>query len=461
MRRTNLLAMLLVVLVAAAPVLGGQLGPYEPEKGCYLGAYIELDHNVADNAATFESLTGKAHATYFRYVGYGQAFPFRWVKDLQARGVTPHIAWEPNSGLGQVKDDDYLHGWAEAAARTGGPIFLRYASEMNGTWMAYSGDPDLYIAKWRMVYRVMHEAAPNVVMMWCPFSMPKATIPMYYPGDDYVDWVGVNIYNVLHQDGDPAKPPTDDPRDQLKYVYDLFAYRKPIAICEYAATHYCVATKTDAVDFAINNMTRLYGSLATQFPRVRMINWFSVDTEREGRAANNYCLTDNPRVLEQYRKLISDEYFLSRVTGQRGVIAQLPAGETTPAKPAEPTGLPPTPVTAPVTPPVAATKPLAGTSLGTAAPGTAVLVVQGAAPNAVSGRVEIAVDLGRQLEPESASFYVDGKFRAMTNILPFRFPWDASRVAPGEHELKVILGNAFDRPLATVEAAVIVVAPTP
>jgi len=235
--------------LSAALAGAAALGAYEPEKGCYIGAYVELDNNVSGEIGHFEQLTGKKHATYFKYVGYGQPFPYKWVKDLHAKQAVPHIAWEPNEGLGPVKDDEYLHGWAQAAAHAGGPVFLRYASEMNGNWMAYSGDPDLYIAKWRLVYRIMHTEAPNVVMIWCPYATPRATIPLYYPGDDYVDWVGVNLYSVLHTDGDPAKPPAEDPRELLRYVYDLFAYRKPIAICEYAATHYCVATKTPAVDF--------------------------------------------------------------------------------------------------------------------------------------------------------------------------------------------------------------------
>jgi hypothetical protein len=447
------------VMAVAALLLGclavgtaAVLAPYEPATGCYLGAYIELDHNAADDIGAFEQMTGKQHATYFRYVGYGQPFPHQWVKEMHARGVAPHIAWEPNQGLAPVKDDDYLHGWAQAAARTGGPIFLRYASEMNGNWMAYSGDPDLYVAKWRLVYRIMHEYAPNVVMIWCPFATPRATIPMYYPGDDYVDWVGVNIYNVLHTDGDPTRPPSDDPRDQLQPIYDMFAARKPIAICEYAATHYCVATKTAAVDFAIANMTKLYSALPTQFPRVRMVNWFSVDTERDGLADNNYCLTDDPRVLAQYTALVAGDYFIPRVSSDRVLAGTPPVTPDPNAGPALPLPSAPTPPTS---------LPLAGTRLGTAPAGGVALVLQGARPEAVAERVEIVADLGKQTAAEAATFYVDGRFVAMTNVSPFRFAWDATRVAPGPHDIKVVLTGYNDRTVATAEAAVIVVQPTP
>lgn len=437
-------------------VLAGQLGPYEPETGCYVGAYIELDHNLTGEISKFEQLTGKKHATYFRYVGYGQPFPYKWVKELHNQGAMPHIAWEPNEGLGVVKDDEYLHGWAQAAARAGGPIFLRYASEMNGNWMAYSGDSDLYKAKWQLVYRIMHEEAPNVVMVWCPFATPKATIPLYYPGDEYVDWVGVNLYSVFRQNGNPEMPASEDPRELLEAVYSLYADRKPIAICEYAATHYCVATKTQVVDFCLESMTKLYKSLQTKFPRVRMINWFSVDTERDGLADNNYSLTDNERVLQAYSDLVRSDHFLTEVPKELVLAARpvtepgpTPVGPIEPVRPRQPD---PLPVAAPPT-----SVPLATTKLGTAPPTGAVLVVQGGSPGALAGRVEVTVDLGRQLEgADAATFYMDGEFLAITNVAPYRFTLDAATIEAGEHVLKVVVTNTGDRTIASAEGAIVV-----
>ena len=453
--RQLLVVCALLLSLSSTLALAGPLGPYEPATGCYVGAYVELDDNVAADIGSFEQLIGKKHATYFKYVRYGQPFPYKWVQDLQSKGAVPHIAWEPNEGLDPVKDDDYLHGWAQAAARSGHPIFLRYASEMNGNWMAYSGDADRYIAKWRLVYKIMHEEAPNVIMVWAPYATPRATIPMYYPGDEYVDWVGVNLYSVLHADGDPAKPPSDDPRELLKYVYDLFAYRKPIAICEYAATHYCTATKTECVDFAIDNMTKLYQSLQTQFPRVRMINWFSVDTGKNALADNNYSVTDNARVMETYQKLTGGDYFLSRVPDEIMIAARPPTSEPVAPGPGEPVRPLPAARDNPIVP---TNLPLAGTRSGIAAANGAAIVIQGGTPGALKGRVEVLADIGRQLEADSATFYVDGAFVAFTNVAPFRFTWDASKVQAGEHTLRVVVNNQSERTVATSEAAVVTVA---
>ena len=462
-----LAALLLSALGAAAQ--------YEPEQGCYVGAYIELDETIKGDMNAFEALVGKHHATYFRYVGWGAPFPFRWVKQLHARGSMPHIAWEPNGGLDEVRDNDYLRGWAEAAARVGGPIFLRYASEMNGTWQAYSGDPALYIRKWRMVTRIMRELAPNVIMVWCPFATPQSTITSYYPGDEWVDWVAVNMYSVHHYDGDPTKPALDDPRQFLRYVYDLYAARKPIAICEYAATHYCAACNQDVTDFGLQQMSRLYESLARDFPRVKMINWFCVDTARNGLAHNDYSLTNSERFLERYRALIASPYFLSEITGSpEPLIASVPPTPTpTPPQPGPPPIVVPdvvNPLEAPPEetappqpadegPPPVTEHPLALAQLGPVEPTGLDIAISGALPYRVQGVVDIVAEPGQDLDVELMTFYVDGRFQAVTNVMPYRCRWSANRSGPGQHEIRAV---AVDRDGNTVierTVSVIVVEP--
>lgn len=480
-----------LALTAFLPASALALGPYEPPDGCYIGAYIELDRRVRDDVAAFEALTNKQHASYFRYVGYGQPFPFEWASRLKSIGAMPHIAWEPNDGLGPIADDAYLRGFAEACAHYGAPIFLRFASEMNGDWEAYSGDPALYVRKWRLVYDVIHAVAPNVIMCWCPFATPKSTIPLYYPGDEYVDWVGVNLYSVVCNEGNPQKRTVDNAVQDLEFIYSLYADRKPIAICEYAATHYCGALQAETVDFAVREMRRVYDSILTRFPRVRMVNWFSVDTVGEGLAHNNYSLTDNEQVLATYRELIASPRFLSRVVGPAVSVATPGAGVALPAMagaPGQPLGAPPRNAAVPaglgtITP--SATSPLpsgltAGRSVTTpqpsppvpptslplalyeiAAPGpnSMALVVTGAQPGALSGRVTIEAIPGTAVQPDRVIIEVDGIVRCSANAAPYSFPWNADRAAPGEHIVRAVAKGRAGEILAQAEAAVVVAPP--
>ncbi|MBI2301296.1 MAG: hypothetical protein HYU66_20500, partial [Armatimonadetes bacterium] len=354
----------------ATAAAGVPLAKFEPEHGCYLGAFIEKDARAQGDYSRFEHLAGHKHACYITYLGYGQSFPAGWVARVQAAGACPHIALEPNGGLNAVNDDAYLHTFARECARSRVPIFMRFASEMNGAWMPYSGDAELYVQKWRLVYRVMQAEAPNVAMVWCVFSMPQRTIAQYYPGDDYVDWVGVNIYSVMYHNNDPSQPAQrEDPRDWLRYVYDLYASRKPIMICEYAATSWCRVVDGPTVGFALEKMAALYNSLPREFPRVKCVQWFSWDTVDAGAADNNYSVTGDPIIAAKYRELTSGDYWLGAVRAppdllqgspfDRTLVAAGP-GPTKPAKPDVPV-VPPImgPVEPVTTPPAGQNKPAA------------------------------------------------------------------------------------------------------
>ncbi len=444
-------------------LLGQPTGPeaahWEPAKGCYLGAYIDLDSNCRGDIDKFESLVGRKQASYFRYVGYGEPFPFAWVAELHRRNAAAHIAWEPNAGLDPVKDDEYLRGWAQAARFSETPIFLRYASEMNGTWQAYSGDPERYKEKWRIVARVMRETAPNVALVWCPFSMPRRTIEPYYPGDEYVDWVGVNIYSVHHHDGDPARPGGEDPRDELQYVYDLYSGRKPIQISEYGATHYCAACNTWVPSFAVLRATELYASLPLRFPRVKMANWFSVNTIGEGLAENNYSVTDDPTVLASYRELIADPYFLDTVPAEAGakpvyVALALPGGAGSGAEPPRPpdpgaaTGVTPEQGHEP---PVVVVDPVV--NVAPPPPDGARIIVHQAG-RAVSGKVPVTVEIGENIRAKWIEVLVDGRFCFMSTDEPFRWTWDTHFVDNGEHLVEVAVYDMNEALAASDEVRV-------
>ncbi len=405
-----------------------RLAPLEPAHGCYIGAYIERDPVARDRVEVFENLVGKKHATYFHYVGYGRPFPFAWVKQLRAMGRVPQIAWEPNDGLRGISDNAYLRGWAEAARHAGVPIFLRFASEMNGDWQAWSGHPRDYIDKWRLVANIMHDVAPNVVMVWCPFSIPDSTIDAYYPGDAYVDWVGVNIYSVFRHDGKADRLAGEDPRDQLRPVYERYSPRKPIAVCEYAATHYCAATKQKTTDFALDNMRRMYEALPAQFPRVHLIDWFSVDASREKLAYNDYALTSDDRVLALYRGLVARDYFLD----------QFPTAATEP---------PPAP--APAKPSI----PLAAAAPSKTPVDRLSIALLGSAPDAVRGKVQILIEVPEALSGSWVTVYVDTRVKGVSNTAPYSFPLDADALAPGEHKIRVEVADQGDVVRDSAEAS--------
>ncbi len=445
-----------------------RLAKFEPATGCYIGAFIERDYTVQGDIGAWEQLTKKKHASFFTYVGYGRPFPSEWVEKLKRGGAAPQIAFEPNDGLDKVEDGPYLRAWARDAARARCPIFLRWASEMNGPWQWKSyfsgaakttGDPAKYIEKFRLVSRVMKQEAPNVAMVWTPFATPQNLMASYYPGDDWVDWVGVNIYAVFVNDGDPFRPAASkDVVAWLRWVYDRYASRKPIHVSEFAATIFCKGTSEDTVGFAIDRMQKFYGAIRTEFPRVKSVNWFCWDTIRAGKANNNYSFIDDGRSLATYRRIVADPYFLSSVEPNASLYKTLvPAGSTLGAN-----GIT-LPLSSSADELLAASGALSvrassqGRVLGdngsvftapdgapsTAGASSGVPVLLGIqAGEVVRGDLDLAVVLPPGVERKriaSVSWLVDGRSSWMTNTPPFAWSLRARRLTPGTHEAQVQL----------------------
>jgi hypothetical protein len=292
---------------------------YEPASGCLLGGYIEfdktLDRRVLDfdrvsrrDPAQFESRVGRPHAMYFFYVGYGRPLPIGWIRWLAAHGKYVHIALEPNDGLNMVRDDAYLRRIADQLAASKAKVFLRFGSEMNGEWTNYH-NPKEYKEKFRLVHAVMRKRAPNVAMVWCPYATPVRVIPDYYPGDDATDWVGVNMYSVIYHNNRLNAPcETEHPNDLLDAVYSRYAKRKPMMICEFAATHYSECDRKWRPDFAALKIGTLYRALPRLYPRVKAINYFDLSSNG---VHNDYSVTDDGTVLEAYKRSTAPEYFIS------------------------------------------------------------------------------------------------------------------------------------------------------
>jgi mannan endo-1,4-beta-mannosidase len=107
--------------------------------------------------------------------------------------------------------DAYIEATAKRIAKLGCPIALRFDQEVNGYWYPWGetttgmpGTPDsraqLYIKMWRHVWRIFNNVgATNVIWVWSP-NFQSAThhglpdLSASYPGDKYVDWVGIDGY---------------------------------------------------------------------------------------------------------------------------------------------------------------------------------------------------------------------------------------------------------------------------
>jgi len=313
MKFLTLILMLLPSFIISQTMINSVLpAKFEPPQGVYIGAFIANDPVALGNPSAFETLTGKKHTGYLNYAFWGNPFP-AWAESYAAAGAAIQIGFEPDNGLQEVTDGEYIRAWAAKARDLKVPVFLRFASEMNGNWTAWHGNPSLYKEKFRLVSTIMKEVAPNVAMVWCPNNIPHDTlnpainVHNYYPGDEYVDWVGIDFYMVYLSSG---QPDTADPRSKFEMIYNRYAATKPIMIGEWAAAHFTnrVQPPADITAYCIAAIDSLYRNI-NQYPRLKGVYWFSANTLSQN--GSNFSLTMNQQVLNAYSSAITSPLFKS------------------------------------------------------------------------------------------------------------------------------------------------------
>ena len=286
----------------------------EPKAGCFRGINIEREEATPSYSAL--DVKTLPHALFFRYRRYGVPFPVAEATAAGRLGAGLQIAWEPDS-YDEVQDDAYLEGFARAIREARLPVFLRFASEMNGSWTPYHRDPAQYRAMFRRVAEVIHRETTNGVMVWCPNEIPREPIASYYPGPDAVDWVGVNFYSVPFNDADRARDAMFRwPSDQVEYVYGKYAKSHPIMVGEWAASHLSSVDHQPRPEFAIRKIRQFYGTVPLLYSRLKAIHWLSFNAlkyAKSDRQLNNYSLFEIPSVASAYTEELRDDAYVGQI----------------------------------------------------------------------------------------------------------------------------------------------------
>ena len=198
--------------------------------GAWIGDQLTGTEAPWDMSAVskFEGLTGKSAAVINFSSPFADcsqspcsfySFPEKEMEGIRQHGSIPFFSWgsqatpmpsnlsEPDFQLSDViagRYDAYIREWAEAARDWGHPFFLRFNWEMNGNWFAWmegvnGNQPGESVAAWRHVHDIFTAVgATNVSWVWCPNVDPGhklRDLASLYPGDEYVDWTGLDGYN--------------------------------------------------------------------------------------------------------------------------------------------------------------------------------------------------------------------------------------------------------------------------
>lgn len=201
-------------------------------------------------------------------IGYFQswqdAFRADAIKAAWAHGQIPLMTWESQPQVGTISAeapeynlpailagnwDDYIRSYARGIRDLGLPVILRFDHEQNGTWypwsevQGWSGESingnsrGQYAQMWRHVHDIFEAEDANqyTIWLWAPNRVnriPSQPPPAeFYPGDQFVDWIGMSGYNRPYDD---APTFTESFGATLPLLRD--AGSKPIFLAEIGAT---------------------------------------------------------------------------------------------------------------------------------------------------------------------------------------------------------------------------------
>lgn len=267
----------------------------------------------------FVSMTGKTPAVVNWYQDWSGGFVREHFEDVSRRGATPMVTWEPKDypKFGSAVDqpgyalrtivagdhDAYIRSYAREAAAWGKPMYMRFAHEMNGDWYPWAAGVNgntsaQYVAAWRHVYDIFRqEGATNVRWVWSPNYAFSGTTPFaeLYPGDAYVDWVGIDGYNW---GGSGWTSFADIFGPSYRTLAQMT--NKPIMIAETSSAEV-------GGDKAAWIRQALLKDVPYNFPRIRAVLWFNINLER------NWPVNSSPTSLTAYKEVVSSPLYQGRL----------------------------------------------------------------------------------------------------------------------------------------------------
>lgn len=211
--------------------------------------------------------------------------------------------------------DEQLRTWARAAADFGHPFLFRLNNEMNSDWTSYGGvvnlaDPAIFTAVWQRIYRIFREeGVDNCIWIFNPHDRQAPPSDwnnslVYYPGNEYVQMIGVTGYNngTYYTQWAEEWREFDDIYDQIWEEYHPHFSSFPWIITEFASS----GIGGDKVAWIENMFDHI-----DNYPNIRIAVWFSFadfDDANGGTPARTYWLDETPETLDAFRQGLKKQF---------------------------------------------------------------------------------------------------------------------------------------------------------
>ncbi len=212
---TSRLITLLAIALAVAALVGASLrlntssstpmpahASLPPTLASYLGVFEPGAPPAYDPVADFTAAAGRQPNLVGYYSGWAEPFDISFAQTLYQHHVIPFVQIDPTdasvAALANGTYDDYLRSYADSVRGFSHAVAIGFGHEMNAPWYSWGYgrvSPAAFVAAWRHLVTLFRSAgAENVTWVWTIQADERGTGPIaqWWPGAQYVNWVGVD-----------------------------------------------------------------------------------------------------------------------------------------------------------------------------------------------------------------------------------------------------------------------------
>jgi cellulose synthase (UDP-forming) len=260
----------------------------------YLGIYAPQNDNGLTNLGKVKELKEQINGNFDIISLYltwernsGQKLPVFFLDSIYSQKALPLITWEPwtfsidaDKRGKHVFDlieegyfDEYIRDFAVNLKSLKRPVFLRFAHEFDNPlypWYVFGLEGSVKFKKaWIHTYEIFkNNGAENVIWVWNPWKPDN--VELYYPGREYVDWLGVNVLNY-------GRLNHDEPCRDFTKLYEPFHLeflklpQTPVMITEMGS----LRNEPDQTDWFRN----AFYSIENYFQEIKSVIYFHSDVD--------------------------------------------------------------------------------------------------------------------------------------------------------------------------------------
>jgi beta-mannanase len=285
------IAFLVLFVMTLAPTEVSRAASTQITRPFFYGAWMG-GYPTTAGVTDYEHLSGRHLDVGQFFINWSTSFssilPF--LQSLDTNHSQAMVTWEPweytTQQIRSGQADAYIHGFARGIHTYGKTIQIRPMHEMNGNWYPWALGNSMVntntssITAWKHIVDIFRqEGATNAKFVWCISASNVgvgASFTGAYPGDSYVDYVGVDGYNWGTTQSWGSTWQTFDQIFAPSYQSLTQISSRPVLIPEWASTE-IGGNKAAWITNAFQQLS------SSKYSRVVGAYWFNMNKETDWR----------------------------------------------------------------------------------------------------------------------------------------------------------------------------------